>query len=376
MAASCSASQQMLTESSEGDAENEGNRDDKDNGQEYSPEGSAENNGSDKPCYEEQIEANGEGSKVLENALKEAKRLGSREDPVIQDPSDVSGPLLDVFIAVIESHVPIRSQQIGEPEFSHEQKMSILLDLYQSKPIIFLERFRKVLKDEHLQCFSQLSGDYTADFYFKEIRKASLKKVNHTRVRNKRYAALQQLISAGEYFSDEEMRLRDPLMYEHYVGQYQSEEEIMSQNSRDLSQATSLSDVFLNSCQEQIIQRKLEVQRELEENCEEEEEEEDSTEEEESELQSDDEHTVDSEERALMREEFISRMYQSFLDGKDKNFDYSEVDDNPDFDNLDIVTRDEEERYFDDDDGGNEAMEGIDAEEERREGGQNMDSCV
>lgn len=52
----------------------------------------------------------------------------------------------------------------------------------------------------------------------------------------------------------------------------------MSQNSRDLAQANSLSDVLLDSCQEQIIQRKLEVQRELEENCEEEEE--DGTEEE------------------------------------------------------------------------------------------------
>lgn len=154
--------------------------------------------GSGKPC-EEETEVNGEGSIVLENALKEARRLGSREEPIIPDPSDVDGPLLDMFIAVIESHVPIRSQQIGEPEFSHEQKMSMLLDFYKSKPLIFLERFRKVLKEENLQCFNHLSGDYTADFYFKEIRKASLKKVHHTRVRNKRYAALQQLISGKVY---------------------------------------------------------------------------------------------------------------------------------------------------------------------------------
>ncbi|XP_068105556.1 coiled-coil domain-containing protein 97 isoform X2 [Hyperolius riggenbachi] len=338
----------------------------------------------DRPLWGEIVNTNSGDSEVLEGALKEAKRLGSREDPIIQGPSDVNGPLLDLFSAVCQSRVPIRSQQIGEPEFSREQKMTMLLDLYKTRPLIFLERFHKVLKEEHLPCFSDLSGDYTADFYFKEIRKASLKKVNHTRVRNKRYAALQQLISDGEYFSDEQMRQRDPLMYEHYVGQYLSEEEIMSLNSKEMSEASSLSEVLLSSCQEQTLQRKLEIQRELEENCEEEEE--SGTEEEESELQSEEEPAVDSEERALMREEFVSRMHQRFLDGKDKHFDYSEVDDNPDFDNLDIVTRDEEERYFDDDDGDDddddndddndddEDEEKMEEEGERGDNGQTVDN--
>ncbi|KAE8585724.1 hypothetical protein XENTR_v10021426 [Xenopus tropicalis] len=288
-----------------------------------------------------------EDSEVLEKALKEAKRLGCREGPVQQDPTQLEGILLDMFMAISNSNVQIRSQQKGEPEFSQEQKLTMLLELYESKPLIFLERFRKVLKEEHLECFNHLSGDYTADYYCKEICKASLKRVDHTRVRNKRYAALQKLITAGEYFSDEQMRERDPLMYEHYVGQYQSEEEIMSQNSKDMSEATSLSTVLLNSCQEQALQCRLKAQRELEESCMEEEEDED---EEESEIESDEECSVNSEERALMREEFISRMHQRFLDGKDRDFDYSQVDDDPDLDNLDIVTQDEEERYFDDED--------------------------
>ncbi|XP_073405249.1 coiled-coil domain-containing protein 97 [Dendrobates tinctorius] len=311
----------------------------------------------EKPTSYDEMDISVDDGKVLAKALKVARCLGSREDPISQDSAPVTGPLLDMFTEIAASQVPIRSQQIGEPEFSHEQKMALLLDLYKTKPLIFLERFRKVLKEEHLECFTHLTGDYTADFYFKEIRKASLKKVHHTRVRNKRYAALQQLISAGDYFSDEQMRARDPLMYEHYVGQYQSEEEIMSQNSRDMAQATSLSDVLLNSCEEQSLQRRLEAQREMEQNCEEEEEE--DSEEEESEQQSDEEQEVDNEEKALMREEFVSRMHQRFLDGKDWDFNYSEVDDNPDFDNLDIVNQDEEERYFDDD-----KDEGIDEMEE------------
>ncbi|KAM8952271.1 coiled-coil domain-containing protein 97 [Pelodytes ibericus] len=298
-----------------------------------------------------------EDGEVVERALKEVQRLGSREDPGSQVPSDLSGALLEMFTVISSGPVPIRSQQKGDPEFSQEQKMAMLLEMYDSKPLVFLERFGKVLREEHLECFKHLSGDYTAEFYFKEIHKASLKKVDHTRIRNKRYAALQKLITAGEYFSDEQMRERDPLMYEHYVGQYRSEEDIMSQNSKDLAEATSLSDVLLNSCQEQDLQRRLEAQRELEDNCMEEEDEEE--EEEDSELSSDDTHSVNSEERSLMREELISRMHQNFLDGKDRDFDYSEVDDNPDFDNLDIVTHDEEERYFDDD----EEEEDMEAEE-------------
>ncbi|NP_001088137.1 coiled-coil domain containing 97 L homeolog [Xenopus laevis] len=288
-----------------------------------------------------------EDSDILEKTLKEARRLGSREDPIKQDPSQPKGIILDMFMSISNSDVQIRSQQKGEPEFSQDQKLAMLIELYESKPLIFLERFRKVLSEEHLECFNHLSGNYTADYYCKEICKASHKRVDHTLIRNKRYAALQKLITAGEYFSDEQMRERDPLMYEHYVGQYQSEEEIMSRNSKDMSEATSLSTVLLNSCQEQALQLRLEAQRELEESCMEEEEDED---EEESEIESDEECSVNSEERALMREEFISRMHQRFLDGKDRDFDYSQVDDDPELDNLDIVNQDEEERYFDDED--------------------------
>ncbi|NXL68303.1 CCD97 protein, partial [Chordeiles acutipennis] len=48
-----------------------------------------------------------------------------------------------------------------------------------------------------------------------------------TRLRNRRYAALRQLIQDGEYFSEEEMRAREPLLYQHYIGQYQGVEPLL-----------------------------------------------------------------------------------------------------------------------------------------------------
>ncbi|XP_061453524.1 coiled-coil domain-containing protein 97 isoform X2 [Rhineura floridana] len=263
---------------------------------------------------------------------------GSSED---DDPA-----VLAMFHTVANSRLAVRSQQKDEPDFMPAQKLAILRDLYHTKPLVFLERFRTVLREEHLPCFHHLSGSYEADFYCTEVRRAGLGKTRHTRVRNKRYAALQQLIRGGEYFSDEQMRCRDPLLYEQYIGQYLSDEELQALGSCQLEASCSLSGVLLDSYQEQVIQRRLQVQQEQEEACEEEEEEDGDDEGKASDPDMD-EWVPDQEEKAFLREEFTSRMYQRFLDGKDGDFNYSEVDENPDFDNLDIVSRDEEERYFD-----------------------------
>ncbi|XP_013910850.1 PREDICTED: heterogeneous nuclear ribonucleoprotein U-like protein 1 [Thamnophis sirtalis] len=102
--------------------------------------------------------------------------------------------LLAMFHTVANSRLAVQSQQKDEPDFTPAQKLGILRNLYHTKPLVFLERFRTVLREEHLPCFHHLSGNYEADFYCAEIRKANLGKTLHTRVKNKRYAALQQLI--------------------------------------------------------------------------------------------------------------------------------------------------------------------------------------
>lgn len=59
---------------------------------------------------------------------------------------------------------------------------------------------------------------------------------------------------------------------------------------------------------------------------------------------------VTADEKELLREEFIGIMQANFLSGKDKDFDYSTVDDNADYDNIDLQAQDEEDKYFDADD--------------------------
>ncbi|XP_016064724.1 PREDICTED: coiled-coil domain-containing protein 97 [Miniopterus natalensis] len=260
--------------------------------------------------------------------------------------------------AVAASRLPVCSQQQGEPDLTEQEKVAILGQLYQEKPLVFLERFRTSLREEHLACFGHLRGDHRADFYCAEVARQGTARPRtlRTRLRNRRYAALRELIQEGEYFSDEQMRFRAPLLYEQYIGQYLTQEELSARTPAQQppkpgspgTPACPLSDLLLQSYQERELQQRLLQQQEEEEAClEEEEEEEDSDKEDQSPGRDSETWVPDSEERLILREEFTSRMHQRFLDGKDGDFDYSTVDDNPDFDNLDIVARDEEERYFD-----------------------------
>lgn len=102
------------------------------------------------------------------------------------------------------------------------------------------------------------------------------------------------LCAEGEYFSDEQMRFRAPLLYEQYIGQYLTQEELSARTPAQQppkpgspgTPACPLSDLLLQSYQERELQQRLLQQQEEEEAClEEEEEEEDSDKEGESQQQ-------------------------------------------------------------------------------------------
>ncbi|XP_066599689.1 coiled-coil domain-containing protein 97 [Prorops nasuta] len=199
-------------------------------------------------------------------------------------------------------------------------------------------------------------------------------------IKNKRYAALKLLIEKREYFSETEMRKRNPLLYDHLIGQYLTIEEKQAIENIDISKSSFL-DILMTSIENDEIRKYQEIQKENENNILEEEEEEDSNcdspnnksmPEPESEtfvrhskllwgedLGNRDEssnqvirphtvrHIISNSEKELLRKEFVTHMYQSFLNGSDIDFDYSTVDDNEAYDNIDLRTQDEEDKYFD-----------------------------
>ncbi|XP_026106185.1 coiled-coil domain-containing protein 97 isoform X2 [Carassius auratus] len=283
-----------------------------------------------------------------ETDVKEAHNTTSSSPNQKEEPPSC---LSSMIAAIAASGSPVKSQQLGEPDLTLEEKKELLMDQYRSKPLVFLERYQAHLKPEHMEAFSQLSSDCRAQYYCKEIQRRASSTADHKRVRNHRYAALCALQKEGQYFSEEQMRVRDPLLYEQYIGQYLSEDEILQRSEEAMrSGPGGLSDLLINSYQEKLIQSRLEEEQEREQCAAEESEEEESDEPGQAEWE------PNAEEKAMLREEFLSQMHQRFLDGKD-DFNYSEVDENPDYDNLDIVSHDAEERYFDEDDDDDEEEE-------------------
>lgn len=265
--------------------------------------------------------------------------------------------------ALAMSASQVKSQQKGDAELTMKQRREELLHQYRSRPLVFLERYHASLKPQNLSAFAHVSSDPRVLHYSEVIERRAAAFTNRTRVRNQRYAALRALQREGEYFSEEQMRIREPLLYEQYIGQYLTDDEVLERSQEAMQEEAQggpgapaggtggLAHLLLNSYQERLIQNRLQEEQDREDGAREEEDEDDGY----SVQQKQCEPTP--EEKVLLREEFVSQMHQRFLDGKDKDFNYSEVDENPDYDNLDIVSRDAEDKYFDEDDNEEEEEE-------------------
>ncbi len=111
-----------------------------------------------------------------------------------------SSGLTSMITAIAASGSPVKSQQLGEPDLTLEQKEKVLMDQYKSKPLVFLERYQAHLKPEHLEAFSHLSSDCRAQYYCKEIQRRASSTAGRKRVRNHRYAALRTLQNGTHSF--------------------------------------------------------------------------------------------------------------------------------------------------------------------------------
>ncbi|KAK3868993.1 hypothetical protein Pcinc_025676 [Petrolisthes cinctipes] len=261
-------------------------------------------------------------------------------------------PLCDRLLHhLASSSVTVKSQQRYEPDLTYQERKDILSTLLQHKPAQFLYRFGKHLEREHLQYFLGLEDDPEVDHYITETQKYLNAHTAKIRVRNRRYAALERLRRQGEYFSEEEMERRDPLLYHQLIAQHQTQQERNQKQSAVNKPDISFSSILLEHID-------LRAHKDLQKQQEEEEdnmlEEGDSDEEEEVEEEEQEEDDDDGEEREghegekrLYREEFYSACYSNFLVGRHTDFDYGKVDASDEYDLLEIRARDEEESYFD-----------------------------
>ncbi|CAB0007641.1 unnamed protein product [Nesidiocoris tenuis] len=196
-----------------------------------------------------------------------------------------------------------KSQQLNDPDLTASEKREIAEQLIDNNTSTFMLRYCKYLKEEHLEYFAE-KDDYEVQYHI-EQRKAELKKTStKATVRNRRLEAIRRLSESGEYFTDKEMKRRNPLLFEELVGQYLTKEQKKEfENTNETEPAT-----VLNNSRPQ---------------------------------------EVSVPEKHLLLNEFRSKMFSDFLRGKDDEFDYTEVDSNKDYDDLSTIEQDQQEDYFD-----------------------------
>lgn len=130
---------------------------------------------------------------------------------------------------IAKSDAFFKHQQRGDPDLAYTEKFKIAKDLLENKTTVFLTRYHRFLEVEDLEYFDEMSSDYVIGFHLNEIKQRLTKFADKTIIRNRRYEAMKVLIEEGEYFGDEELKHRDPLLYEQMVGQYLDDNEINAQ---------------------------------------------------------------------------------------------------------------------------------------------------
>ena len=258
----------------------------------------------------------------------------------------VKDNLADIIRTVSVSDGFFKHQQIGEPDLTLEDKAKIASELIVTKPGVFLSRYGKYLSEQHLEYFENLqTSDYELEFHLKEARQHHCKFVKQNKVKNRRYAALKTMIENNDdYFSESAMKARNPLLHEQLVGRFMTEEEKELEARPDMTNC-SLTQIILEHMdlnKERDDKKKMKEEEDIEEFDTDEEETEDDNEEEGL-------GRIDGG-RDFLKQQFVKSAYQCFLEGKDKEFDYSKVDNDESLDDIEMETRDAEERYFDESD--------------------------
>lgn len=275
-------------------------------------------------------------------------------------------PILENLVS--NSEVCFKSQQRGENDLNDTEKHKIATELYNSNKLNFLIRFGRYLKLPELEFFEQFTEPTDVGFEINTLLKDLKRLRSKTEIKNRRYEALKRMLEEGTYFSEMEMMKRNPLLYEQLVGQYMSEDE---KRDRDNycnidGEGMTLVKILMESIERKNAETKRDEEQDKEDEMNEDEQDSDvirsrsisprpsssrwgEFEDEKPRkrrYKSKSKH-ISYAERKLLKEEFISTMYKSFINGKDDDFDYKTVDNNDQYVNIETINYDEEEKYFD-----------------------------
>ncbi len=253
----------------------------------------------------------------------------------------------DMLDALTRTDAIFKLQHKDEPDLSIEEKRDIASGLLSSNPGQFLFRFGRYLKPDHLLLFEQFRLDYAVDHYLNENAAAQTapgRRRTAALSRNRRLAAVEDMMDEGDYFTELEMKKRDPRLYEEMVGKYMTEEEKLAlENSVGTSRddqklSTILTEHMMLEQRRAVGATDAMANLGVQDDSDEEESEEDSRE---------GGVELPVEEKKRLREEFRDIMVERFIGGKDDDFDYEGLDRNPRYTSDAIEEQDAEDAYFD-----------------------------
>ncbi|KAK9507517.1 hypothetical protein O3M35_007357 [Rhynocoris fuscipes] len=259
-----------------------------------------------------------------------------------------------------EAH--FKSQQLGDPDLTKEEKWKIAEALLDKSFSLFLAKFGQYLLEPHFVFFSN-SSDYDVNFYVNEFKKKFSKPLTQSQIRNRRLEALRRMVEEGDYFSDLEMKRRNPLLYEELVGQYLTNEERIQAESNTYGDPRTFAGFFFDLVERDLVSTKLKYEIERESNNLTEADSDDSlsshgsrynwgecysqSKQRQRVLKNSRPEEVSPDEKLMFLNEFRSNVFTNFLVGKDTEFDYSKVDNNADYDDLSMLESDQQDKYFD-----------------------------
>ncbi|KAM3308626.1 coiled-coil domain-containing protein 97 [Capsicum chacoense] len=280
------------------------------------------------------------------------------------------------------------------------QRKSLLLDLLSRDVPLFLERYGTQLTSDELNEFETLKYDYEINWHLNHLRSVISPtqedlKSRSVKIKNRRRAYLDKLLSDGQYFSEDAMREREPYLHHEYLGKFQdpsgrsmarpgerwsetlmrqSEEAALVKKIRDEQQRRGVAQsdwVGFDAQELENMQEEEEEEEETEEEEEEEDEEEQDKDEKDMSTNRQEAHpnnpdasddtpserrrpammdSLSTEEMQERLDQFAYIMQEKFLLGED-GLDYSKIDEDETLDDhwMKEANYDAEEKYFDDD---------------------------
>ncbi|RIA90983.1 coiled-coil domain-containing protein [Glomus cerebriforme] len=276
------------------------------------------------------------------------------------------------YISKNLSSLQFKTLRENEVEATDDEKLSVMSQTLENDPALFLTKWGKFLPKNELEKFE---CDYEVNWHLNKLLSTQNKNTvsssiaseppivsrqllpnsrHNKQILNRRFKYLTTKLDNTSYFGDEAMEMREPSLYEDYVGQYIPEEERYKEFDKDVD---LIDRVYYDLDQSYIHDRLQEEKRILEEQeVEEEEEEEEENggdieekEKVESDIASDikDVPQISEEEKEQLRADLVDIMRSKFMSGDDPDFDYDAVDFNEEYDDVNVQEQEIQEKYFD-----------------------------